>query len=106
MSDLMSPLLWATIPFKDPDAFTEFQLPHEQWHRELAKLSQTAWHALDDFRTNLEPHGKMHDALADFYGLTHVGDWVSYDLTDEESYVTFMLTHANDHQRIRLAAGI
>ena len=106
MTNLISPLLWATIPFKDPDAFTEFLMPHQFWHQELAKATKTRWYLLDDFRTSLSPHGKMHDQVADALGLSHVGDWVGYDLTDEESYVNFMLTHAQDHERLRRALGI
>jgi hypothetical protein len=106
MTNLISPLAWATIPFKDQDAFTEFLLPHQSWHQELAKATNTPWWPVDDLRTSLEQNGRMHDSVADALGLAHIGDWLSYDLTDETSFITFMMVHANDHQRLRLAARL
>jgi len=106
MTNLPSPFLWATVPHKDPDAFSDFLHIHEEWDRVLCGQLNVSFRLLDDLRTNLEPHGKLHDQLADALGLAHVGDWTSYDLLDEESYVTFMKLCSDDMQRLRLAAGV
>ena len=106
MSHLISPFLWAMVPFKDDDAFSDFLHLHEEWNRELCKVTNVAFRLLDDLRTSLTPHGHMHDQIADALSLPHVGDWVSYDLTDEESFTTFMQLCAQDTQRLRLAAGL
>lgn len=105
-TNLLSPFAWATVPFKDPDAFTDFLHVHEQWQRVLCGITNVSFRLMDDLRTSLSPHGHFHDQVADALGLPRVGDWVSYDLTDEQSYVTFMQLCSQDMQRLRLAAGV
>ena len=39
-------------------------------------------------------------------GIPAVGDLVSYELSDRDSFVGFMETHGLDHDRLRKAAGI
>lgn len=106
ITNLLSPLLWQSVPFQDEDSFLDFMGVHDQWHRILATSTKTRWRNLDDLKTELQPHAEMHDDLADSLGLSRVADLVSYDLTNKESFISFMQANALDHQRLRAAAGL
>lgn len=106
MTHLISPLLWQSVPFRDPDAWLDFLGAHQTWHQVLAEQTQTAWQPMDDLRAQLEPHQQMHDALADAIGIPRAGDLQSFDLDDRDAYVGWQWIHALDHQRFRRALGI
>lgn len=105
-SNLMSPLMFQSVPFADPDAWDDFQGVHAAWHRELAKATGTLFIPMDDLRSNLLPHGMMHDAIADALGLTRAADLLSFDLADRDSYYGFQQTNGLDHIRFRIATGL
>jgi len=103
---VISPALWISIPYADPDAFLDFGRMHDLQHRELARVTQTRWVPLDDLREHLGPHAKMHDAVARALGLPQVDDLESFDLEDENSYMAWMELNSRDHQRLNAAAGV
>jgi hypothetical protein len=103
---MISPLLWQSVPFGDPDAYFDFLRSHESWHFELAKATKTRFQLLDDLRENLQPHQTMHDALALAFGITRVADLTSFDLSDEQSWLGWHTLNAQDHERFRIASGI
>lgn len=104
-SNLISPLLWASTPFGDPDAWDDFQGGHAAWHRELAALTGTFVIAIDDLRSNMTPHAQMHDAVAAALGLAPASDLDNFDMNDRDSYYGFQQTNGLDHQRFRVALG-
>lgn len=105
-SNMISPLLWKSISPRDPDSFTDFLFQHEQWHRELARVTRTRFIVLDDLKTNLFPHAQMHIDLAKATSVPQITDLLSYDLEDPASFVNFMTLNADDHQRFRSLTGL
>ena len=105
-TNLMSPLLWQSVPFADSDAWLDFLGVHEQWHIILAGQTKTRRVPLDDLRYQLGAHDLMHKDLASALGLASPVDLASYDLQDENAYQGWAFLHALDHQRLRLAAGL
>ena len=103
---MMNPILWEVVPFKDPDAFADWLQTHDQAHQQLAHITKTRWQPLDDLKTNLEAHSQLHILLAKALGIPQVDDLLSFDLTDEVSYLGFMLLNSQDHTRLHAAAGI
>jgi hypothetical protein len=106
VAQLLSPLLWQSVPFHDPDSWDDFAFQHEQWHRELARTLKLPFPTLDDLRGNLEPHAQAHQALAAALNLSQVNDLASADLDDETAFVGWMQLNALEHQRLRQAAGL
>jgi hypothetical protein len=124
MANLISPLLWQYVPFKDPDAYLDWHRQHEADHIALSAAGQTPFSCLDDMRdmrwfdqpeekrktfksvANLLTHQRMHDALAQKYNIDRVLDLLSYDLNNEDDFIGFMQLHALDHFRFRQAAGL
>lgn len=106
MSTLMSPRLWESISYKDPDSFHDFLFRHDGWHRELAKLTQTRYWATDDLKQNLLNHAQMHINVAQALAIPQIGDLLSFDLADPESFLNFMFLNATDHERFRLVTGL
>jgi len=104
-TSLISPLLWQSLPFRDPDAWLDFQGQHEQWHILLAAQTKTRRVPLDDLREHGQFHAQMHDDLADAFGLPHAGDLAAFDLNEENAFNGWAFLHALDHQRLRIAAG-
>jgi len=120
-NNLIDPLLWQTIPFEDPDAWEDFLGMHQLWHETLAKATGTSWQPLDVravggpmtaeakqklTRAALMINQQMHYDVADALGISRAGDLVSYDLTNRDQYVGWGWVHSNDHERLRVAAGI
>jgi hypothetical protein len=106
-SNLISPLLWQSVPFKDNDAWLDFMGQHDRWHQAFAIKLKIAWFPMDDLREELSAHQRLHDATADSLGIPRAGDLTSYDLkNDRDSYTSWHFLHSNDHQRFRLAAGL
>lgn len=101
----MSPLLWQSVPFGDKDAWSSFLRDHDMWHNELGKQTRTRIVPMDDLRTNLALHAIVHNDLADAYGVSPVGDLESFDLNDENSYVSWLYLHSLDHSRFQQASG-
>ena len=106
MSGLVSPLLWQSVPFKEPDAWLDFLGQHAWWHRELAKATKQSYTNLDDLRNNLEPHAHMHEEVAAALGINPNTDLSSYDLTTEQAFIGWMWVHSLDHERFRTATGL
>lgn len=88
-SNLQSPLLWQALQFGAPNAWLDWLGVHQQWHRELAINSGKRFCLFDDMKENLELHAIVHDELASHYGVSPVGDLVSFDLNDEASWQGF-----------------
>ena len=103
---MMNPVLWQVVPFKDPDAFTDFLWVHDQAHLVLAKLTGVPWFPTDDLKQNPERHAQAHIALAKALQIPQVDDLQSFDLSDETSYLSFMLINSQDHMRLNTAAGV
>lgn len=103
---MMNPVLWEVVPFRDPDAFSDWLQTHDAQHQQLAKVTGTRWQPLDDLKTNLEAHSQLHILLAKALNVPQVDDLLSFDLTEEVSYLGFMLLNAQDHTRLNAAAGI
>lgn len=105
-SNLMSPLLWQSVPFKDEDAFTDFLGQHNRWHALLSQLTNTRFVNTDDLREQLDNNARMHADVADALGIPRVDDLRSFDLTNEESFVSFLYLESRDLQRLRQSAGV
>lgn len=120
-SNLISPLLWQSIPHQDPDAWDDFLGQHQAWHETLAKVTGTAWMPLDlrPFggpadaesrqkltRAALGENQLMHNAVADALQVARDGDLVSYDLADRDQFVGWCWVHSLSHERLRQAAGL
>ena len=118
---LMSPLLWQSIPFEDPDSWEDFLGQHQLWHEALARATGTAWQPLDLritggpmdaearaklTRAALAENQQMHHDVADALGVARSGDLVSYDLRDRDEFVGFGWVHSSDHERLRQVAGL
>lgn len=112
MTNLISPLLWLNWPFKDVDAWNDFNWVHEQWHRALESVvltqkSLTVVHfPLDDIRSNTTGHQQMHDALADGFGIPRVKELTTVDFDNRDQFQAWMFTHGLEHQRLRLVGGV
>lgn len=105
-SNLISPLLWMSLPFKSETAFLDWGGQHQTWHYALARATKTAFILLDDLRDNMESHASLHNQIADALGVSRVGDMTSFSLEDETSWISFHYLNAADHERFRVAAGI
>ena len=120
-SNLISPALWQTIPFEDPDAWEDFLGQHQESHEVWAKMTQTAWTPIDLrivgggmtpeakqklTRAALGQNQQMHWDTADALGISRSGDLVSYDLTNRDQYVGWLWVHSLDHTRINAVLGI
>jgi len=106
VSNLISPLLFQSVPFGSETAWLDFLGQDASWHYELAKATGTSYRLIDDLKQNLEGHAAMHNEVADALGVTKVGDLTSFDLEDETSFVSFMFLESSDLQRMRAAAGL
>jgi hypothetical protein len=106
MSNLISPLLFQSVPFGSETAYRDFLGQLGSWHIELAKSTGTSYRLLDDLKDNLEGHAAMHNEVADALGITKVADLTSFDLTDETSWISFLFLEASDLTRFRTAAGL
>lgn len=106
MSNLISPLLFQSVPFGSETAWLDFLGQDASWHYELARATGTPYILIDDLKTNLAPHAAMHNAVAEALGISKVGDLESFDLEDETSFVSFMFLESADLMRLRAAAGL
>lgn len=105
MAGNISPILWESQPFGNPDAWTMFLGVHQQAHHQLARIAGVPDIQLDDLRTEMGAHDLIHDKLAKFFGLSQT-DLGSSDLTNEQEYYVWMLTHSLTHYSLHIAAGI
>lgn len=120
-SNLISPLLWQTVPHDDVDAWEDMLGQHQAWHETLARATGTSWQPLDlrmvggppdaearvkMQRASLAVNQQMHHDVADALNVARAGDLVSYDLTDRDQLVGWLWTHSLDHERLRQAAGL
>lgn len=103
---MMSPLLWQTIPFTDQDAWLDFLGTHQDWHRQMSRITATSFNLYDDLKNTLDQHGQDHDNLADALSLPRAGDLTSFDLNDPTSFAGWMWIHALDSERLRQKAGL
>ncbi len=106
MSNLISPLLFQSVPFGSETAFKDFLHQDAMWHLELAKATGTRYVLIDDLKENLASHAAMHNDVASALGITKVGDLESFDLSDETSFISFMFLESQDLARMRTAAGL
>ena len=106
MSNIVSPLLFQSVPFGSETSWLDFLGSCGQWHLALARATGTRYNLIDDLKKNLQPHSDMHDAIASALGITKVGDLTSFDLEDETSFVSFMYLESSDLMRMRAAAGL
>jgi hypothetical protein len=107
MSYQLLPLtLWESVPFGDPDAFLDWNLPHWLTHVALAAKTKTLIVPLDELQRDPFPHAQLHQALEAVLGLPAPWDFAGYDLRNKESYNSFMLDHAAAHAQLQQAAGL
>ena len=107
VSNLMSPLLWQSTPYGDPDAWLDFLGVHWQWHVAISHVAKTRLVAIDDLRWGqLLRHAQMHQDEAKALGVSAAYDLVSADLRERDSYSGWMQTHSLDTDRLRQAAGL
>ena len=99
-------VLWETVPFGDPDAFTDWLLPHWLAHIAVAEKTGTSLVPLDDLRKESFAHAQMHKDQAAKLGLPVTFDFAGYDLSDKSSFYDFMLSHATAHGQLNQAAGL
>ena len=105
-SNLISPLLWESIPFADETAFLDWLGQHQFWHNALSQVTGTPVLLFDDLRMEMLRHADTHAAVAHALQIPVAPDLASYDLRDRESFEGFHQVHALDHDRLRKAAGI
>lgn len=103
---LLPVTLWQTVPFGDPDAFLDWNLPHFLAHMELAKKTFTEWMLLDTLREDPFPHALLHRDLSAKLGKEVNLDFAGYDLNDRDSYYQFMTAHAAHHSELASAVGL
>jgi len=107
-SNLVSPILWQVIPFKDPDAWSSFLGDHDQWHQILGRATGAGWQPVDDLREKggLLAHQTMHNDLADALNIPRPGDLVSYDLKKKDEFTGWNWLHSLDHLRLQSVTGL
>jgi hypothetical protein len=98
--------LWQSVPFNDADAWKDWLVHHALWHRALAKVTKSAVLNYDDLKVEMLRHAEIHVADAKALGIQPAFDLAGFDLKDRSSYYSFMVTHAQDTQRLNRAAGI
>jgi len=104
--NLLPTVLWSAIPFGDRDAFYDWNLQHFLTHVALAQKTRTSIITLDELRTDPFPHAQVHRNLAVALGAADNLDFASFDLTDRDSYLTFMLSHSQVHASLAKLANL
>ena len=115
---LVQPQLWASLQFGDKDAFTDFLGGHWLWHVALDQLLRAAGAApyptlsLGDGPVGNDAgdwhlvHQAMHVGEAAGLALSAPPDFTGYDLNHQDDFATWTWTHAAEHQRLWVAAGL
>ena len=111
--------LWKSLPFGDKDAFVDFLGQHALWHTALDKVVRAAGGAaypslpLGDGPSPTDEggdwhlaHQAVHDGAAVGLGLSAAPDFTAYDLDHRDEFATWTWLHAQEHQRLRVAAGV
>jgi hypothetical protein len=111
---MVDPSLWASTPFNNPTALMDFFGENGLWHRVFAdvvfRLNGNTYrtYPLGDGggKAWLASHQIEHNAMRRAVSLGTAPDMESYDLSDRDSYASFMFVHANEHRILRAAAGV
>ena len=110
----VDPRGWAFLSFGDENAWTDFLGSHALWHiafdRVVRGLGAGAYAVLplgDGGGAEWdEAHQLVHNGVAAALGLTAAPDFRSYDRSDADQFATFSFLHAQEHVRLREAAGV
>lgn len=111
---VVDPDSWKQLVFGDETAWIDFLGTHDFWHRQLAAVITTQpvmvmplgdgpagegadWHRV---------HQEMHVSAAAKLGIAGPPDFQSYDLSDPAQFASWTWQHAQEHIRLRQAAGI
>jgi|SRR5215831_21251236 len=98
--------LWQSIPFGDPDSFTDWQLQHWLHHIEIAKKTNTRLIPLDTMRDDSFAHALIHRDEASALSLPAELNFTDFDLNDQDSYYDFLLSHSDHHALLGSTAGL
>jgi hypothetical protein len=116
-STLIQPSLWQSLQYGDQDAFVDFLGGHELWHRQVDVLIRSAgaapypslplgdgpigdggdWHLV---------HQVIHRGEAAGLALSEPPDFTAYDLNERDQFASWTWLHAQEHQRLMVAAGL
>ena len=112
---ITDPLSWAFLTFGDESSFLDFLGAHDLQHKAFAGtlrhvlgLATYPLLPLGDF-TGPEwhdAHQLVHDGEARVLGLPAAPDFRSYDFSDRDQWASYSYLHAQEHVRIRRAAGL
>ena len=105
--------LWASIPFRNPTAWTDFLGEHALWHRALA---ETVFRLNGiNYRTYplgdgggiewMQAHQQEHIGANHALGLGSPAD-MEDDLSTAEAHASWCFIHSQEHRLLRSAAGI
>ena len=114
---LPQPQLWQSLPWADRNAFVDFLGAHALWHAALDHLVRAAGAApypalplgdgpIDDGADWHLVHQAMHEGEAAGLALAAPPDFTAYDLNHRDEFATWTWTHAAEHLRLGVAAGI
>ena len=114
MAVMISPMLWAHIPFGSAEGFRAFLGDHAAMHQAMAQavagagLPQYPLHPLGDGADDawMLANDREHRAVAEALGLADPPDLKAFDLKTPDDFADWMDAHARDHRRLNLALGI
>jgi hypothetical protein len=111
---VVDPHSWEVLAFGDASAFTDFLGAHALWHRALDVVLRAAGGApyptlplgdggADEWHT---AHQNTHVGEAAALTIAAPPDFQSYDLKRPDDFQTWTYLHAQEHVRLRQAAGL
>ena len=112
---MISPDLWASVPYRNLTAMIDFAGQFHLWHIALAqKIGQTTGksyrlYPVGDGRGDaawLSAIQKNHNNAAAALGIAAPPDLSSFDLSLAEDHASFFFLVSNDSARLRKAAGL
>lgn len=111
---MMSPAMWADVPFGNRTALRDFQGYHAIWHQVVAETSARAGFAYQVYPLGdavgspiwQDIHQREHVNANAALGITGPPLLTDYDFKDRTAFATFMWVHANESIRLATAAGI
>lgn len=110
---MIDPTLFASVPFRNPNALADFAGVLQLYHQALAEFL----HRTRGVSYRLYPIGtptgsdwllavqRQYEAVATAIGVAGPPDFASYDLSRAEDHASFFFTLANYTRALRDAAG-
>lgn len=106
---------WTDIPFKDDDAFLDFQMAHALAHIKIAQVmyglgsTYSVYPLMETPKSDADwklNHQSEHESIYFDLGLTGVPDLSTVDFNDEGEFNDWMLLHQQVHQFINSTLNI